>query len=166
MKIYSLACAAAAVALTAGCDAASDITGLTPPARPSLATTVTQDVPWGFTVANTCNGDQVTFTGTSHFVTHASLDGSGGSHYDVSVVSKGTGVGSVPPLKQYTGQTNSQESNQTKETTTSFIIQDIVRVIGPKATDNYYMHFQWKVTTNANGVAVFRVKEPEVRCTG
>ena len=173
MRFHTLVCGAAAVVMTAGCDAATDVAGpgKAPATRPNLETTTAQDVPWGHIVANTCNGDEVTITGTTHFVTHASLDSRGdvitGSHYDVSAFSKGTGVGLAPALKQYTGQSTNNESYQLMDPTTSVIVQDIERVIGPQATDNFYLHFQWKVTVTATGaVAVDRVKDPEVRCNG
>ncbi|MFL5487172.1 MAG: hypothetical protein ACJ8AJ_01690 [Gemmatimonadaceae bacterium] len=171
MKLQTIFIAGTALVLPAtACDPASSITGpKVADAKPSFAavseTEQVQDVPWGLTEINPCNGAPVTSDGTVHTVTAVTFDNSGGVHLSNQYDFRGSGVGPPPLLLAYTVNDQFTSSLQIPEDNFSWLEEQRVLVKAPKPELNYIRHmvFKW---TFANGATTVMFDRFFTKCAG
>jgi hypothetical protein len=124
----------------------------------------TQDFPYERTFEHPCrSGETITLHGTSHVITHAVMDGSGGIHLDNHFISDATGIG-VPSMDEYTGKADNRDQQELLNITTVVNEDERVQVHGPNPGDNFFFHTMYHVTVNAMGVPTATVDKYDVHC--
>ena len=165
-----MAIATVLTAALAACSATDDVTApMAPSSKPTTAALVdqstTQDFPYSWTGPNPCNGDVLTLTGTSHIITHATLNGNG-AHIDEHFMSDGTGQGAPPSFKEYSGSADDRYQSNMLTITTVLNEDHRMLVRGPTRADDFFFHTVYHITVNANGVPTATVDKYDARCKG
>ena len=145
------------------------LAGLVPAAAVNPQATVIQtntEVPIEFFSMNTCTGDTVTISGTSHVVFHATGTPSGNSTEKLEINFALQGVG-APSGNQYV-------VNETVSSTTashangSFVFNSVshLNVISQGSADNLKVKLEWHTTFNSNGELTSSRFDFTVECEG
>jgi hypothetical protein len=126
-------------------------------------TTTNLQLPLEATLVNPCTGELIAFSGTIHFLIHATATPSGNFHTTVHQNLQnvsGTGEQSGDTFHLQLGSTQVLTVAAGVETTT---IQNI-RVIGPGPDNNFNLHQTMHLTVNANGMATATVEHLSTSC--
>ena len=166
--IYSIA----AVTLMAGCQRMPDAAKILDPSGLHLGTDTFQytesikDIAWSINDTHPCKPDQITGSGTAHWIIHTGFDANGGLHYNANIVSKGTATGSISG-KAYIINEHFKDVEQVPSNYTSYVIYDSMRlkVDGPSIDYDYYKTTIVKIVVDAQGVPVVSVDSESNSCT-
>jgi hypothetical protein len=116
--------------------------------------------PFAFTVTNCA--EPVDVSGTFHEASR--ISGSGGNqHVRFHINAKGTGVGQLTGARYQWNDRLFDNTNIAVNGATSFVLNDITRLIGQGGAPNAKVHVLVKVTVNAKGVIT--VDRDHVRAT-
>ncbi len=118
----------------------------------ATTTQTNETIPFTETRLNPCNGDMVTFQGNMHVTSHVTTNSSGGFHLKThvnyqNVTGTGTPSGLTYNVRTTTNETVNDNDGPQYETT---LIQN-VKLITQGPALNYFAHFVFHITVNANG---------------
>ena len=138
------------------------------PARGQATTTTTsENLPFASSIFNSCNGDQVTFSGTLHVTSAYTTDPSGGTHLKTHINYQdvtGTGVPSGATYR--VGTVSNEVINDSDGPQTETTIISTVMLIAPGPLLNSFMRVVLHITVNANGQTTSTVQEVSIECRG
>ena len=139
----------------------------TPAFGQATTTTTNENIPFTSTLTNLCNGDQVAFSGTLHITNTMTTDASGGTHLKThinyqDVSGTGSPSGITYRVRTVSNETTNDNDGQQSEMT---VIQT-VKLIAQGSAPNYFVHFVYHVTINANGETTTSVDETRIECRG
>lgn len=133
----------------------------------ATTTTTNENIPFTSTIANPCNGDQVTFSGTMHVTNHVTNDASGGFHLRMHVNYQDVSGTGTPSGNNYRVGTVSNETlNDPDGGQSEMTVIQTVKLITQGPALNYFMRLVFHVTINANGETTSSVLETTMECRG
>jgi hypothetical protein len=139
----------------------------TPALGQATTTTTNENIPFTSTLANLCNGDQVTFSGTMHVTNTVTYDASGGIHLRTHVNYQDVSGTGTPSGNSYRVGTVSNETlNDPDGEQSEMTVIQTVKLITQGPALNYFIKFVFHVTVNANGETTSSVLESKVECRG
>ena len=135
----------------------------------ALAFTDNFQFPYEFTIfipcANGGVGEDVTFSGTLHALSHLTLNGNSftfKSHFQPQGIK---GIGAITGDEyNATGVTQSTESGSLINGSYTFSYVNNFKLIGPGPDNNFYDHDTFKVTVNANGTVTVLLEKINLDC--
>jgi hypothetical protein len=133
----------------------------------ATTTTTNENIPFTSTLTNLCNGDQVTFSGTMHVTNQVTNDASGGFHLKTHVNYQDVSGTGTPSGNSYRVGTVSNETlNDPDGGQSEMTVIQTVKLITQGPSLNYFVHFVFHVTVNANGETTSTVDETRIECRG
>jgi len=171
MQPKAVGFALAVVALMAGCDNSDptkivDASGLKLRTEGIVYNTNEKDVPWTINESHPCKpGEAITGDGSAHWIIHTGFDNLGGLHYNATIISKGTGLGTS--TKVYKDNEQFKEVENVPGTYTNYIIYEKMKlkVDGPSTDYDYYKTTIAKIVVNGQGEAVVSVDSESNSCS-
>ena len=135
--------------------------------------TIEQTLPFDTVVDNPCSGEAVVVTGEAHFLTHETIDATGGDHA-VSVVNLVGVTGTSATGTRYVFQQitavpfNNPEGRGAapRQPGLEFSQVQTTTIIATGPTDNLVVELVFHVTLNANGELTAVVEHVHARCVG
>jgi len=171
MNPKAVLCTAVSVLLLAGCEAAPGADKVLDPSsikwNPDaiVYTESIRDVPWDSFDSHPCKTDEITITGSSHWVIHTGFDNLGGFHYQANIISKGDGLGTSG--KVYKIMEHFKETEQAPGNFTSYVIYDTqkLKVDGPSTDYDYFKTTVLKIMVDGTGNPVITVVSESNSCS-
>jgi hypothetical protein len=139
---------------------------------PSLAAaqdppmTFNERIPFESSGAPLCGGEEVTFSGTMHILTHVTVDEQGGSHSVFHTNFQNTSATGLTTGTKYVINESSTFAFNTRELPTEFTQTINGNLIGQGPAGNTGFHLTVHVTINANGEPTSEVINESIRCNG
>lgn len=138
-----------------------------PASAQAVTVTTNETIPFTNTLPNTCNGDQVTFSGNLHMTNHVTTDANGGFHLRTHVNYQNvSGTGAPSGLNYRVTTTTNDTLNDPDGPQSSATIIQVVNLISQGPAPNFLLRFKFHLTINANGTTTSTITETKIECTG
>ena len=133
----------------------------------ATTTTTNEELPISSSIANTCNGDTVTFQGTVHVVNTVTVDSSGGFHLKThSNYQDVSGTGTPSGVNYRIVTTTNETINDNDGPQFEMTVVQTVKAVSQGSAPNLFLHVVMHVTINANGETTSTVDEVTAECRG
>jgi hypothetical protein len=133
----------------------------------ATTTTTSEDIPFTSSLANPCNGDVVTFSGTMHVVNTYTTDASGGTHVKSHINYQDvTGTGYPSGLTYNVRTVSNEVVNDNDGPQSEATVISTVKLTARGPALDFFLRLVMHVTVNANGETTSEVQEVSIECHG